>query len=337
MNKKYSTFAPCRLDFAGGTLDIPPICFMLPEPCTVNLAIDIGVEIEVELTDQAYSQVLIDDYGLGFRLQKEGPNSVPDGGALLASILDYFHLHTGRSVNIRTKSYSPANAGLAASSTVCVAATSTLLKAFEMELSQAQIIQLCLDLEARVLGTPAGYQDFFSALNGGLQLISYEPGNISAQSIQTDLEELQSHLTLVFTGKPHHSGLTNWEVVKRFIEGDKVVRSALAEIGSLAKQLSIAFKQQQWQEAGAIIGAEWQQRKQISPVVSTPMIDSLIETVAKVGGSGKVCGAGGGGCVLLWTDTEAEKQNLAKELEDFPVDILPWKANSSGCKITEIS
>ena len=46
--------------------------------------------------------------------------------------------------------------------------------------------------------------------------------------------------------------------------------------------------------------AEWEARRELAPVVSTPQVERILDT-ARVAGAwgGKVCGAGGGGCVAI--------------------------------------
>ncbi|HET8947818.1 MAG TPA: GHMP kinase, partial [Candidatus Polarisedimenticolia bacterium] len=50
------------------------------------------------------------------------------------------------------------------------------------------------------------------------------------------------------------------------------------------------------------LGREWQARLRLSPAVTDARIDAIIAAGRKEGAwGGKVCGAGGGGCLVLWT------------------------------------
>jgi D-glycero-alpha-D-manno-heptose-7-phosphate kinase len=322
--------APCRIDLAGGTLDIPPLYLFLPECCTVNLAVDIMVVVEVEAVRGDSIRLESVDRGLSAAFRVDEAVELPAGLKLLERIVRHFKPETG--LEIRARSHSPAGAGLGASSALCAAAV-TALQILRGELLPVRdTVQLCLDLEAIVLGTPAGYQDFYSALNGGLQEIELGPGGIDARVLESDIDEIERHAMLVYTGRPHHSGLNNWEVFKAFIDGDEEVRRAMTDIGYTAVQMAGALKSGDWPSVGRLLGREWEQRKRLSPSISTPLIDALVERAAELGGSGKVCGAGGGGCLLIWYDgsqeTEQEIREAARRLGATPID---WRPAVEGC------
>ena len=333
---RLKAFAPCRIDLAGGTLDIHPLFLMIPDACTVNLAIDIGVEVTVEALDTKRSEIEIIDKNLSFGIDVEGPHIIPAGGELVASIVTEFHKRESRAVRIKTRSFSPAGAGLAASSALCVALTSALLKLMGMTLSDPDFIRLCLDLEARVLATPTGYQDFIAAHTGGVQSIRYTPGEISSDHLRFNADDLAQHLTLVYTGRPHHSGLNNWEVYRGYIEGEKTVRSAMAEIAYIANQMAGAINSGDWPAVAQLLDKEWRQRKRLSPVVSTQTIDELVAAVAQTGSYGKVCGSGGGGCVILCHDgAEETKAGISKIIGEHGLSELSWKPDMHGCRVEE--
>lgn len=334
---KFKTTAPCRIDLAGGTLDINPVYLFMPEACTVNLGISIGVEVTVEEIPGSNSLVHLEDMNLSFQLPLQGGAKQPKGSELVAAILHHFHARGLGAVKINTRSYSPVGAGLAASSTLCVALTATLARMVGLTLDTNAFVQLCLDLEASILKTPAGYQDFYPAYKGGFQEIRFFPGEIQHNTLDVNLNELNRRLSLVYTGKPHHSGLNNWQVFKAVIDGDLKIINCLSEIGKLASKMSEAAKKGDIDQISLLLDLEWQQRKHLSSVVSTPVIDSLVEVAKSVGGAGKVCGSGGGGCVILCHDGEAATiKKIETEVEKLGVEILPWKPSVEGCRIEKL-
>lgn len=323
--------APCRIDLAGGTLDIHPLYLLMPESCTVNLAINLKVEVEAASTGGDKIELESIDQGRKAAFIPSEDMSVPQSLELPAQIAGYFFPQGG--VLIRTRSHSPVGAGLAASSALCVAAIAALktLKG-EEQLELDAFVRLCIDLEARVMGTPAGCQDFYPAINGGLQEIKFSLGELDSSPLDVDLNEISKRAMLVYTGRPHHSGLNNWEVFKAFIDGEGEVRSALSEIGYTAVQMAGALKSADWNAVGRLLGREWAQRQRLSPLVTTPTINALIEEAEAAGGSGKVCGAGGGGCVVIWYDGSANTrralEDAARRLGATPV---PWQPSKAGC------
>ena len=57
--------APTRIDLAGGTLDIWPVCHLLTRPaCTVNVALDRRAIAEVGARDDGHVRLLSVDRGM---------------------------------------------------------------------------------------------------------------------------------------------------------------------------------------------------------------------------------------------------------------------------------
>jgi D-glycero-alpha-D-manno-heptose-7-phosphate kinase len=149
-----------------------------------------------------------------------------------------------------------------------------------------------------------------------------------------DLDAVRDHMMLFYTGRPHHSGLNNWKIYKAFIEGSKDVRSALAEIGYIAAQTAAALQSGDWHAVGRLVDREWAQRRRLSTVVSTKTIDHIIERAREVQGSGKACGAGGGGCVLVWHDGDpATIATIREAAREVGAEELDWQPREKGCLV----
>jgi D-glycero-alpha-D-manno-heptose-7-phosphate kinase len=60
-----------------------------------------------------------------------------------------------------------------------------------------------------------------------------------------------------------------------------------------------------WEQTGRHLAEEWANRKRLAPGATTPQIDALIDSAIAAGAyAGKVCGAGGGGCLFCLTAPE---------------------------------
>lgn len=335
--KRVRAFAPCRIDLAGGTLDIPPLNILVPSAVTVNLAINIGAEVEVADSQDRASHITIEDKGLNFSINPGEPYDMPAGAELVNSVHGYYFDRYQRPLKITTRTTSPPGAGLAASSALCVALVSALNAFFKRQMSRLELVRLCLDLEARVLGTPAGYQDFVAAIYGGLSIIKYPAGSLDVETVDFESGVFERHAMLVYTGKPHHSGLNNWEVFKGYIEGIAKTRSALSSIGTVARRMASELKAGRLGGMAVLLSDEWRLRKALSPVVSNKTIDELVKKATESGGAAKVCGAGGGGCVLVWHDGElGTLKKLRQEIEALGCMVLDFKPVFSGCEASEL-
>ena len=111
--------------------------------------------------------------------------------------------------------------------------------------------------------------------------------------------DLEQRLVLAYTGATRNSGINNWEVTKRHIDGDRDVQHRFGRIRDIAGAMRDALERGAWNEVGRQIAEEWENRKGLAPGVTTPEIDAILAAARAAGASGgKVCGAGGGGCLF---------------------------------------
>ena len=82
-------------------------------------------------------------------------------------------------------------------------------------------------------------------------------------------------MLLVYTGKAHHSGINNWEVIKSVIEGDPKPLAALKQIAELSLKMAKAIQGGNWSEIPALFEQETQARIELSPGFSSPEIEKL--------------------------------------------------------------
>ena len=76
-------------------------------------------------------------------------------------------------------------------------------------------------------------------------------------------------------------------------------------IRDIAAAMRSALERLDWPEVGRQVGQEWENRKRLAPGVTTPAIDALLHAARQAGAvAGKVCGAGGGGCLFCIVDPD---------------------------------
>ncbi|HEV8629056.1 MAG TPA: hypothetical protein VGV61_01980 [Thermoanaerobaculia bacterium] len=320
--------ARCRVDFAGGTLDIWPLGLFFDGAQTVNVAIDLAVE--VTLTPRAS----------GFRLVSETGTVDADSaeelaadreGALIGVVAAALGLPP---VEIGLRSESPRGGGLGASSAVTVA----LIAAGDRLLGRADrpaaaTARLARDLEARLMRLPTGTQDHYPALLGGSLALRFTPGGEEVQRLRVDLAGLAQHMLLVYSGQSHFSAATNWEIIRRCLEADPEVHGLLHGIAEVAGELPAALERSDWQAVGTLVGREWQLRRHLADGVSVPAIDSLLQMAASLGAwGGKACGAGGGGCVVLLVPAE-RRELIGRTLATAGGEVLRAVPTATGLEL----
>jgi D-glycero-alpha-D-manno-heptose-7-phosphate kinase len=166
-------------------------------------------------------------------------------------------------------------------------------------------VDLVRDIETRVLGKPAGVQDYYPPLEGGLHAIRFVPGGADARRREADVASWLRHLTLFDTGAAHSSGMNNWEIFRARLEGDHLVAASLERVREAAQEMSEAVETGNFRAMGEALRAEWDARRRLAPVVSSPGIEEAIEAARGAGAwGGKACGAGGGGSVVILAPPE---------------------------------
>jgi D-glycero-alpha-D-manno-heptose-7-phosphate kinase len=142
-------------------------------------------------------------------------------------------------------------------------------------------------------------QDYRPAFYGGISAVELGVDGVRRVALPVPARELERRLVLAYTGATRNSGINNWEVTKRHIDGDRDVQQRFARIRDIAGAMRAALEREDWAEVGRQIADEWENRKGLAPGVATPEIDAILAAARDAGASGgKVCGAGGGGCLF---------------------------------------
>lgn len=316
--------SPTRVDFAGGTLDCWPLYDFVDGAVTVNLSIDILTSVTLEKrSDQAIEIVLGEDThtfaSLESLLQSKDPQLL-----LLQNHLRYWQPPYG--FRIETKSQSPVGGGLGGSSSLSI----SLIKAFsaleKKPLSEIAMVTLASNIEARLLNTPTGTQDYFPAVTPGLRCIHYKMSGPECEIIDVNLQGLKERMFLVYTGKPHHSGLNNWSVIKKAVERDENTLTHLKALKRIAEHVYRECSQQNWDALTELFKQEYEHRVALAPEFSSKEIERLNEMCLRNGAEAvKICGAGGGGCVMVWSKPEQRPQlmSLCQESGFTVFDVSP--------------
>src|ERR1700746_3834691 len=298
--------APTRVDLAGGTLDIWPLYLFHPGAVTVNAAISLYASCRIETNGSESIRLMSRDtqreetFSSFAALMKTKRYRLP----LLAEITKFFHPQGG--FTLMTDSEAPAGAGIGGSSAMAVAICAALDRFTGAGKSKVDWIHISRDAEAIVINVPTGTQDHYPPAFGGAAAIELPPGGEHRVELRVNLDELERRIAVCYTGKPRQHGINNWEVFKAQISNNRAVQNSLERISDVAQKMRFAMEKPDWTEAGRLMREEWSFRKRNLPTISTKTIDRVIESARRNGAfAGKVCGAGGGGCVVLLMETEA--------------------------------
>jgi len=295
--------APCRADLAGSTLDLWPLYLFHPNSVTVNIAVDI--QTTCKITPRKSRAIHLKSIDTGredrFASLSELMAARKYQHALAAYIVRFFKPKEG--FLLESHSESPAGAGISGSSAmmICTSAALARFTAREVDIEQVRII--AQNIEAQLIRVPTGCQDYYPAMYGGVNAIHLDPDGIHCEPIAIPASEINERFVLFYTGAPRQSGINNWEVFKQHINGDKHVMRNFAEISRIAQHMHRAVQGAKWDDIERLLQEEWKLRRTNAPGITTPLIDKLIAAARKQGArAAKVCGAGGGGCVIAFIE-----------------------------------
>ena len=316
---KVTVRAPVRADLAGGTLDLWPIYLFHPGARTVHVAISFHAESEVAETGESGIEIHLTDQQYEQRYESMHEVGADPKAALVHRVLEHFHVN---GVRITTRTDAPRGSGLGGSSALSVTLVRALCEFTGQRIEGDDLVALVRDLETRLLGVPAGIQDYYPAVYGGLAALHLNPGAVTRHEIALPIDRLSDHMLLHYTGVAHFSGTNNWQMYKRQIDGKKKVHRGFDKITQSAIDMEKALSSGNMKAAGKALAQEWRARKALIDGISTPEIDSAIEAATGAGAwAGKACGAGGGGCIVFLLPPE-KRDDVRKALAAAPGRVL---------------
>ncbi len=328
--------APCRADLAGGTVDLWPLYLFHPGALTLNFAVNILTTCRIKR---------LQGKGIHFRSvdtrreeQFASLDALCDARRyrlpLAARLVQFFAPQDG--LSMETDSESPAGAGISGSSALMIAATAALARFTGRNLTLEQMRVIAQNVEAQVIQVPTGCQDYYPALYGGVSAIHLDADGIHREDVAVPLEEVESRFVLAYTGAPRRSGINNWEVFKAHVNGDKRVFRNFERIVAIARAMHQALTELDWDEVARLLREEWKLRRSNAPGITSPLIDNLVRVAGRHGGrAAKVCGAGGGGCVIFMVE-EGAASRVATAIGDHGGRVLPLQVARNGLRISSI-
>jgi D-glycero-alpha-D-manno-heptose-7-phosphate kinase len=234
-----------------------------------------------------------------------------------------------RDIELHNISDLPSFSGLGSSSTFTVGLLHALHEFNSHRVNSIDLAYEAIHLERNILHENVGCQDQTFAALGGLNLIEFRglddfriiPLHLSANR----LEELESHLLLVFTGITRKAS----DMAGRQLRNLPANISALAKIRALAeKGFSLLTSNKSIIEFGQLLDESWQMKRSLATDVSNPKIDDMYQIAREHGAvGGKLLGAGGGGFFLLFAPPD-KHADLEKAFPHY--EITRVKLNVPG-------
>lgn len=328
--------APTRIDLAGGTLDLEGLYAFLGGAVTVNIAVELRARAFVRRLRPGKVRLVALDLGAEATGRSVGQLALPAALAIHGRALSHYGPPTG--IEVVTEAAAPAGGGLGGSSALLMAVSAALLRLQGRRVIKAPLIETGARLEASLLGVPTGKQDYLAAVFGGLAAyhFSYDGWRVERLNVSRSfLESLAGRLVLAFTGASRLSGVTNWEKFKAYVENVGPTRRRFARLKAIAEAMREALLDEDVEAVGKLLVKEWAERRRLAPGVSAPSVEAALGKARRVGAiGGKLCGAGGGGCLAVLA-ADGRREAVERVLEKAGFRLLPFQVARRGLIVRE--
>jgi len=221
--------------------------------------------------------------------------------------------------------------GLGSSSSITVGLLNALYMYQGEQVPAERLAREACEIEIERCSKPIGVQDQYIAAYGNLRTFRFRAsGQVEVERIplsDTQKRVLGSNLLLFFTAKTRKSSVILTEQKAHIADRMTVLRRL--------KQYAIEAKgcigEGRFDEVGRILKESREFKKQMAGKISTGDIDEMYDKALSAGAlGGKICGAGGGGFLLVYV--QQEWQNAVREaLEGYRE--LPFFLENDGSKV----
>jgi len=260
------------------------------------------------------------------------------GGAVLNCGINRYVIgkivKTDKSVHLEYTGHTPTSSGLGTSGVMNLVWL-TLISQIKLKKKGQVPFKNRMELAEKVyaleqsMGLIGGKQDQYAASFGGINFIEFKKDRVKIEQLKLSpkfIKKLESKLVLVYSGKPHFSGNTNKSMIDNLKKG-KNTKNLLA-IKNIAIQMKNALKKQDLYKFANLMNEETIERKKLSKGIIGSHLQNLINKGVRAGAiSAKVCGSGGGGSILFFTDNKTRlKKTFKNNVIDFKFDFdgLKW-------------
>ena len=328
--------APPRVDLEGGTIDIWPLYLFHPGATTVNFALSLRASCRIETNDDGRIVLESRDRKVSFETHLSAIEDLlqEERLELVSKLVHFFKPTTG--FHLVAEANVPAGAGLGGSSALAIACIGALNRLVDNRYDERKFVMLAANIESTVIKVPAGFQDYYPPMFGGVSSVHFNADGIRREKLDINIDELEKRIAICYTGEPRLSGINNWEIYKRHIDGDPDLFELFDSIRDSARNLRDALVADDWDRVASVMKEAYPVRKRLAPTITTPQMDMLVDKALANGAeAAKVCGAGGGGCIAFLCKSGRRADVEAALATEEGVEVLNWKVASEGLTVTE--
>jgi D-glycero-alpha-D-manno-heptose-7-phosphate kinase len=309
MTTEIRASAPLRISFVGGGTDFPHY-FERHGGAVLSATIDHAAHVRiVPRTDR---QVRIRSLDLGhlveYRLERR---PVYDGVMdLPKAAIERLRVPTGVDVDIASDA--PPGSGLGGSSALVTACVGALAMLLDRAMTASEVAEVSYAIEREDLGIAGGWQDQYAAAFGGFNLFEFGAKGASVHPLRLSPETiagLRSHLMLCYTGNVRTDlGLIDAQI-RMFHDGREETIVGMKQLQAMAFEMRREIEAGHVERLGPMLREAFESKKLMNPQIAQGTTIEHLLSVARAEGAsgGKICGAGGGGYLLLACEPERQR------------------------------
>ncbi len=245
--------------------------------------------------------------------------------------LKYLNIDFG--VSVHHDGDIPARSGMGSSSAFTVGILNSLYALNGKMVSREELTREAIFVEQRLIKESVGSQDQAFAAHGGFNIIEFlQNGEIFVEPIIITPERLKAfedRLMLFFTGLSRIASDIASDKIKNIPNNNQNL-SRMKNLVDEAYKI-ILSPNRDLSEFGELMNETWELKKSLSDKISNQEIEEMYDAAIKNGAiGGKLCGAGGGGFMLLYVNPH-NQQKVREALKDYLH--VPFKFDFEGSKI----
>jgi D-glycero-alpha-D-manno-heptose-7-phosphate kinase len=209
----------------------------------------------------------------------------------------------------------PAMSGIGSSSSFTVGLLNALYALKGEVVTKRRLAFDAIHVEQNMIGESVGSQDQTAASFGGFNRIEFggRKNGIFVQTIPINgekLEYIQSCLLFYFTGFPRFASEVSKEQIAQTPQKVKELNLMKEMVDEAVNILNGPVER--FHEFGQLLHESWMLKRKLTKLISNSSIDNIYQAAINAGAiGGKLCGAGGGGFIILFVPPE--KQDSVKD------------------------
>lgn len=310
------TKTPFRMSFFGGGTDIPAF-FNEHGGAVLSTTFDKYCYVTVRHLPQFFDYTSELVYSRIEQVDDTDKIEHP----LVRNCIKFLDMHELR---VNYESDLPARTGLGTSSSFAVGLLNAFYALKGKYASKKQLADEAIYVERELCKESGGWQDQIAAAFGGFNRIDFKDNGYEVSPIIISPERkqrLNDNLMLFFTGFSRFSSEIQQSTVSVIKDKTAQLKEMLALVDEAQKVL--VNDKSDLDDFGRVLDTTWRLKRQTGAKISTGSIDELYEKGIKAGAlGGKLLGAGGGGFLVFYVQSEKRQSVLAamKDLLHVPFE-----------------